>query len=67
MKDILKGGCKVALGITLFVLACEAVSAACARKLKTTEPLCDGELPDMECIEADGFITCYMSGPVQPI
>jgi hypothetical protein len=31
MKDILKGGCKIALGITLFVLACEAVTIACIK------------------------------------
>jgi hypothetical protein len=31
------------------------------------EPYCDGDLPDMECVEADGFITCYFSGQVQPI
>ena len=31
VKDILKGGCKIALGITLFVLACEAVSITCLK------------------------------------
>jgi hypothetical protein len=31
------------------------------------EPLCDGDLPDMKCVEADGFITCYFSGQAQPI
>jgi hypothetical protein len=31
------------------------------------EPYCDGDLPDTECIESDGFITCYFSGPIQPI
>lgn len=31
------------------------------------EPYCDGEFTDEEIIEADGFITCYMSGPIRPI
>jgi hypothetical protein len=31
------------------------------------EPYCDGDFTDMECIEDDGFITCYFSGPIQPI
>jgi hypothetical protein len=29
--NILKGSLKITLGITLFVLACEAVSAACVK------------------------------------
>lgn len=31
MIGILKGGCKIALGITLFILACEAISIACIK------------------------------------
>ena len=31
MKDILKGGCKIALGIALFVGACEAICLIAAK------------------------------------
>jgi hypothetical protein len=31
------------------------------------EPYCDGDLPDMETVESDGFITCHFSGPIRPI
>jgi hypothetical protein len=37
------------------------------REAEDIEPYCDGDMTDMECIEGDGFITCYFSGPVQPI
>ena len=30
-------------------------------------PLCDGDFENEECIESDGFITCYFSGPIRPI
>ena len=30
-------------------------------------PLCDGEFENEECVEGDGFITCYFSGPIRPI
>jgi hypothetical protein len=31
------------------------------------EPLCDGEFTDEECVESDGLITVYFSGPIRPI
>jgi hypothetical protein len=37
------------------------------REAEDIEPYCDGDLPDMECIESDGLITCYFSGPIQPL
>jgi hypothetical protein len=29
------------------------------------EPLCDGDHENMECVEADGWITCHFSGPIK--
>ena len=31
MTSILKGGCKIAVGIFLFVIACEAIGAVCVK------------------------------------
>ncbi len=30
-------------------------------------PECDGDFENMECVEDDGFITCYFSGPIREL
>ena len=35
--------------------------------VEAESPECDGDHEQMDCIESDGFITCYFSGPIRPI
>jgi hypothetical protein len=62
MKPLLFG-LGLAAGLIIIPLAIvEAINA-----LVDDEPLCDGDFTDEECVESDGFITCYFSGPIRPI
>lgn len=53
-----------AIGILVLGELINLSLAISARKL---EPLCDGDFENMDCIEDDGFVTCYFSGPIKPI
>ena len=30
-------------------------------------PECDGDFENMECVESDGWITCWFSGSIKPL